>query len=176
MAIWQYRLTLIPESVLLSKYEILPLAIPMELAEEFGWFLEQNRDYACIVRGGGLSIGAGPTLALNGAYDQMMLLLCSAFRQRVEEGVWSPDGYGCIATTHWDMSPLFSDLRQRHGTCWGATVQQTRATDLLEEIYLRMRQFGLLRGPDQAGNILVLPTAARYSVSYSQEPSGVRGR
>ena len=38
MAIWQCRLTLIPESVLLSKYEILPLAIPMELAEEFGWW------------------------------------------------------------------------------------------------------------------------------------------
>src|SRR6185437_9128564 len=28
-----------------------------ELAEEFGWFLELNSDYACIVRGGGLSIG-----------------------------------------------------------------------------------------------------------------------
>jgi len=38
MAIWQYRLTLIPESVLLTKYEILPLAIPMELAEEFRWW------------------------------------------------------------------------------------------------------------------------------------------
>jgi hypothetical protein len=38
MAIWQYRLTLIPESVLLAKYEILPLSIPMELAEEFGWW------------------------------------------------------------------------------------------------------------------------------------------
>ena len=38
MAIWQYRLTLIPESVLRTKYEILPLAIPMELAEEFDWW------------------------------------------------------------------------------------------------------------------------------------------
>ena len=37
-AIWQYRLTLIPESVLLTKYEILPLAIPMGLAEEFSWW------------------------------------------------------------------------------------------------------------------------------------------
>ena len=38
MAIWQYRLRLIPESALLTKYEILPLAIPMELAEEFRWW------------------------------------------------------------------------------------------------------------------------------------------
>jgi metallophosphoesterase superfamily enzyme len=29
-----------------------------------------------------------------------------------------------------------------------------------------MRQVGLLRGPDSKGNILILPTAARYSVSY----------
>jgi hypothetical protein len=145
-----------------------------DLAEAFGWSLELNSDYACIVRGSGLSMGVGPTLALNGAYDQMILLLCSAFRQCVEEGLWFPDSYGCISTTHWDIIPLFSDLRQRYGTYWGATVQQTKATDLLEEIYRRMRQFGLLRGPDPAGNILILPTAARYSVSYSQEPSGVR--
>jgi hypothetical protein len=42
MAIWQHRLTLIPESVLLTKYEILPLAIPMELAEEFRWWSENQ--------------------------------------------------------------------------------------------------------------------------------------
>ncbi len=148
--------------------------VSSDLAEAFGWFLELNSDYACIVRCGGPSIGVGPTLALNGAYDQMILLLCSAFRQRVEAGLWSPDSYGCIPTTQWDIIPLFTDLRQRYGTYWGATAQQTRATDLLEEIYLRMRQFGLLRGPDPAGNILILPTAARYSVSYTQESPGVR--
>ena len=38
MAVWQYPLTLIPESVLLTKYEILPLSIPMEVAEESDWW------------------------------------------------------------------------------------------------------------------------------------------
>jgi hypothetical protein len=84
-----------------------------DLAEAFGWFLELNSDYACIVRGGGLSIGVGPTLALNGAYDQMMLLLCSAFRQRVEESLWFPDSYGCISSTHWDIIPLFRGCTRR---------------------------------------------------------------
>src|SRR5690349_14512178 len=42
MAIWQFRLTLIPESALTSKYEVLPLAIPMELAEEFGWWSDNQ--------------------------------------------------------------------------------------------------------------------------------------
>jgi len=42
MAIWQYRLILIPEEVLLNKYDVLPLAIPMELAKEFGWWLDRQ--------------------------------------------------------------------------------------------------------------------------------------
>ena len=42
MAIWQYRLILIPEEILISKYGVLPLAIPMELAEEFGWWSDHQ--------------------------------------------------------------------------------------------------------------------------------------
>jgi hypothetical protein len=38
MAIWQYRLTLIPEGVLLKMYEVPPLTIPMEVAEDFSWW------------------------------------------------------------------------------------------------------------------------------------------
>jgi hypothetical protein len=40
MAIWQYRLILIPESVLLGKYEVLPPSMPMELAEDTDWWSE----------------------------------------------------------------------------------------------------------------------------------------
>ena len=38
MAIWQHRLILIPEAVLLNKYDVLPLTIPMEVAEDFAWW------------------------------------------------------------------------------------------------------------------------------------------
>jgi hypothetical protein len=31
-----------------------------------------------------------------------------------------------------------------------------------------MRQAGLLRGPNDAGNMLVLPTAARYTATYEK--------
>jgi hypothetical protein len=41
MPIWQYRLTLIPESVLLRN-EILPPAIAMELAEESDWWSDSQ--------------------------------------------------------------------------------------------------------------------------------------
>ena len=40
MAVWQFRLILLPEKVLLSRYEILPPAIPQELAEDFSWWAD----------------------------------------------------------------------------------------------------------------------------------------
>jgi len=38
MAIWQHRLILLPEDVLLRQYDVLPPTIPMELAEDFAWW------------------------------------------------------------------------------------------------------------------------------------------
>jgi hypothetical protein len=149
-----------------------------ELGVSFGWFLELNRDYACIVRGGGVSMGAGSTIAFNGAFDQMLLLLCTKFREQVEQGgIWTPDTYGCVHVTAWDIASLFNDLRQRYGSYWGTTVQEAKAGTLLEEIYRRMRSTGLLRGPDGEGNIVLLPTVARYSVTYTvPQEAGERAR
>lgn len=142
-----------------------------ELAQSFGWLLELNRDYACIVRGGTLSTGAGPTLTLNAAHDQVILLLCTELRRQVEAGTCPPDACGCLHVTSFDLNALFSSLRQRYGSYWGASVKESKATDLLAEIYTRMRLLGLLRGPDAEGHVLILPTVARYSVSYNQEPA-----
>lgn len=143
-----------------------------ELAQSSGWLLELNRDYACIVRGGTLSMGAGPTLTLNAAHDQMVLLLCTELRRQVEQGVCLPDGYGCLHVTGSDINEIFSSLRQRYGSYWGASVKESKATDLLADIFARMRLLGLLRGPDAEGHVLILPTVARYSVSYAQEAAG----
>jgi uncharacterized protein (TIGR02678 family) len=140
-----------------------------ELARAFGWLLELNDDYACVVRGSTLSAGAGPGLTISGAYDHMLLLLCTAFREQVEQQTWQPDGYGCLRVSHWDIIPLFNELRQRYGSYWGASVRESKAAELLEEVYQRMRLLGLLRGPDAEGQMLILPTAARYSVSYQQQ-------
>ncbi len=148
-----------------------------ELAESFNWQLELNSDYACIVRGGSLSSGSGPTLTLNSSIDQMILLLCGTFRQQVATGTWSPDSYGCLRVPQGDIAPLFNELRQHYGMHWGSRAQTTKGLELLEEIYQKMRQLGLLRGPDATGEMLILPTAARYDVSYAaDEPTEARSR
>ena len=137
-----------------------------ELAEAFGWSLELNNDYACIVRGGSLSVGSGPEIALSSGYNQIILLLCTAFREQVETGTWQPDSYGCLHVSHLDVAQLFTELRQRYGSHWGTTIQGQKANDLFTELYQRMRQLGFLRGPDEQGELLILPTAARYRFSY----------
>lgn len=40
MAVWQFRVIFLPERVLLSKYDVLPPAIPQELAEVFSWWVD----------------------------------------------------------------------------------------------------------------------------------------
>ncbi|TMD50196.1 MAG: DUF2398 family protein [Chloroflexi bacterium] len=115
-----------------------------ELLDTFGWLLDVKRDYACIVRASGMSTGP-----------------VTSFTPK-------PDSYGCLHVTTEDMNALFYTLRERYGENWGNEARSKSSRTLLNDIYRKMRQVGLLRGPDGAGNVLILPTAARYSVTYEK--------
>ena len=144
-------------------------AVAAELLETFGWQLDVRRDYACVTRASGMSSGPVSSLTPFGASDQIAMLLCSAIREQVQTGKWpAPDSYGCLHTTTQDMNALFYTLRERYGDNWGSEARSKSGRSLLNDVYKKMRQVGLLRGPDSKGNILILPTAARYSVSYDQ--------
>ena len=143
--------------------------IANELIETFGWLLDVKRDYACIVRASGMSSGPVTSLTPFGTSDQMAVLMCTAIREQVTTGVWPmPDRYGCVHVTTEDMNALFYTLRERYGENWGNEARGKGSRSLLNDVYKKMRQVGLLRGPDDAGNILILPTAARYSASYEK--------
>jgi uncharacterized protein (TIGR02678 family) len=144
-------------------------AIANELLETFGWLLDIHRDYACVVRASGMSSGPVSALTPYGTNDQIAMLLCHAMRQQVENGAWSPpDSNGCLHVTNEDMAALLYTVRERYGDKWGNEARNKSAHSLLNDVYRKMRQVGLLRGPDGSGNILVLPTAARYAASYDK--------
>jgi len=144
-------------------------AIANELLETFGWLLDIHRDYACIVRASGMTTGPVTSLTPFGTNDQIAMLLCKAIRDQVESGAWpSPDMYGCLHLTTEDMSELFYAVRERYGENWGSEARHKSSRSLLNDVYRKMRQVGLLRGPDDAGNMLVLPTAARYTTTYEK--------
>ncbi|HET9921255.1 MAG TPA: DUF2398 family protein, partial [Ktedonobacteraceae bacterium] len=79
-----------------------------------------------------------------------------------------PDAYGCLHVNAEDMAALFYSVREAHGENWGSEARNKSARSLLNDVYKKMRLVGLLRGPDAAGNILILPTAARYAASYDK--------
>ena len=149
-----------------------------ELLETFGWLLDVKRDYACIVRSSGMSSGPVTGLTPFGASDQMTVLMCTAIREQVTGGAWPmPDSYGCVRVTTEDMNALFYTLRERYGENWGNEARAKGSRSLLNDVYKKMRQVGLLRGPDGAGNMLILPAAARFSATYEktgqeQKPAG----
>ncbi len=141
-----------------------------ELLETFGWLLDIHRDYACVVRASGMSTGPINTLTPYGTNDQIAMLLCVAMREQVESGAWpNPDAYGCLHVVTEDMSDLFYKVRESHGERWGNEARNKSARALLNDVYRKMRQVGILRGPDELGNILILPTAARYTATYDPD-------
>jgi hypothetical protein len=66
------------------------------------------------------------------------------------------------------MNALFYAVRERYGENWGNEARSKSSRSLLNDVYKKMRQAGLLRGPDGTGNVLILPTAARYSATYEK--------
>jgi len=66
------------------------------------------------------------------------------------------------------MAELFYSVREQYGENWGNEARNKSSRSLLNEVYKKMRQVGLLRGPDEAGNVLILPTAARFSADYDK--------
>jgi uncharacterized protein (TIGR02678 family) len=144
-------------------------AVANELLDTFGWLLDIHKDYACVVRASGTSTGPVTSLTPFGTNDQIALLMCGAIRSQVESGAWSrPDAYGCLHVTAEDMTELFYAVRERYGESWGSEARSKSSRSLLNDVYKKMRQVGLLRGPDEAGNILILPTAARYAATYDK--------
>ncbi len=144
-------------------------AIAHELLENFGWQLDIHRDYACIVRASGMTTGPVTALTPFGTNDQIALLLCKTIREQVIAGSWAtPDNYGCLHVTTEDMTAIFYKVRDRYSDNWGTEARNKSSRSLLNDVYKKMRQAGLLRGPDEHGNVLILPTAARYNASYDK--------
>ncbi len=152
-------------------------AVARAVAETFGWLLEINRNYACIVYSSGTSTNAPPLLHLGSATDQIIALLCRALREEVAEQLLLPDTYGCVRLTLSDIEYLFvTNIRPRYGQYWGKEAQDTSAAALLRDVLKKMRQVGLLRGPDGTGDMLVLPLAARFDVTYGEQGDSQRSK
>ena len=148
--------------------------VNFELGNTFGWQLDLRYDYAMVIRATGTSPGPITLLNLNSATDQAALLCCDLLRQKLQSREWTVQPVdGCYFLPESELAEIFRQVREQHGMRWGITARKTSFAELLREVYATLRQAGLLRGPDNTGNILVLPTVARFAVSYPSEEAEV---
>ncbi len=147
--------------------------VQKELVNTFGWSLEINHDYACIVRITGSTVPGTVSINPKNAGDQIVLLLCDAVRTQVATGVLKPYSDGCIETTTLDLADLLDTMRERFGDYWGKGMSEKPTKGLLHEALRTMRHIGLSRGPDSKGKVFILPTAARYGPKYAESLQGI---
>lgn len=141
----------------------------------FGYALELTPVYARLVRTSGTSLDQTPSL-LNyrqRGIVQPALLLCSAIRAAASAGrVPKPDENGCLTMPRQTLATLFQDIFAEHHLAWGSELSAANPNQLLNRVCDILRTAGLLRGPDEHGDVLVLPTAARYHVTYEDFSRG----
>lgn len=144
--------------------------VNFELGVTFGWQLDLRYEYAMVIRASGTSLGPVTLLNLNGAADQAALVCCDVIRQKISGGEWRFQAVeGCYVVPESEVADIFRQVREEYGGRWGSTARKTSFQELLREVYTTMRQAGLMRGPDRSGNVLILPTVARFAVSYQRE-------
>jgi uncharacterized protein (TIGR02678 family) len=136
--------------------------------------LDITPSYARLVRPSGAADAGDARLSPRRALDHAVLGFCSHLRIAVGSGYLGPPDADsdCVATTRAELARVFQETVAAESRFWGRQLQ-ARATrpELFEDVCAAMRRLGLLRGPDQAGAAVLLPTAAAYTVSYAIDPA-----
>ncbi len=136
--------------------------------------LDITPSYARLVRPSGVSDPGDLRLSLRRALDHAILCFCSHLRAAVTSGALGPPDADsdCVFATRAELAQVFDETVAADSRFWGRQLQaRTTRPDLFEEVCAAMRRLGLLRGPDQTGAAVLLPTAAAYAVSYVVDPA-----
>jgi uncharacterized protein (TIGR02678 family) len=136
--------------------------------------LDITPSYARLVRPSGASDAGEPRLSLRRALDHAVLCFCSHLRAAFTSGLLGPPDADsdCLFTTRAELIQVFEETVAAESRFWGRQLQaRARQPDLFEDVCAAMRRLGLLRGPDQSGAAVLLPTAAVYTVSYDSVPA-----
>ena len=147
--------------------------VALEIEQMGDELLDITPAYARLVRPTGASSSGDPRLSPRRALDHAVLCFCSQLRMAVASGVLGPPDTDsdCIFTTRAALMRVFERSVAAESRFWGRQLQaRAKQADLFPEVCAAMRRLGLLRGPDQSGAAVLLPTAAAYSVTYLVDP------
>jgi uncharacterized protein (TIGR02678 family) len=144
-------------------------SIEEEAQRVFGYNLELTPVYARFIRPAGATIDHAATLVFQQqrGLDHAGLLLCSALRAAVSRGsIAGSDAEGCVLVERAALLAVFEQVVADNRDAWGTSLSELRPQTLLARVCARLRTLGMLRGPSEDGDVVLLPTAAHYHAAY----------
>lgn len=146
-----------------------------DLSDRFGWDLEISETYACLLRPSASEASESLLFPFRGALCHVLLLLMGRVQELVSSGQAQKDAYDRVRLPLARLTAEVLDLRGRWGENWGATMSRLPAQALVEEIVTALQDWTLLTGPDQDGQVMILPLSARFRGVYRDEGLAAEG-
>lgn len=151
-----------------------------ELMRSLGWELELGDGFARIWRtttawrAGSVLIDLVPDPDDTGKrrmkyINHPILLLLGSVRSEIGAGRLTVDEHGAVDITGGRLRDLLLRLYRDHRRNWGVELGEQTGFEQLHTVVMdRMRQTGLLRGPDGLDRACLLPTAALATGEYER--------
>ncbi|HEX2205507.1 MAG TPA: TIGR02678 family protein [Longimicrobium sp.] len=143
--------------------------VARNLANLAGWELEVTSAYARVLRPARSDDAVQTPIPLASGISHAVLCFCGALRELRREGRLVPFRDECFLVHEGRIEREVAALQALHGAKWGKGLREKGVRALAREVVGEMKAWGLLRGPDEAGQFLVLPTAARLAAHYGGE-------
>ncbi|HEX9938060.1 MAG TPA: TIGR02678 family protein [Longimicrobium sp.] len=138
------------------------------------WELEVTAAYARVLRPARAEDAVQTPIPLLSGISHAVLCFCGLLRDRQAAGRLVPAGDECFLVHQGRVEQDVAELQARFGAKWGKTMREQPIRSLTRELLDEMKAWGLMRGPDETGMYLVLPTAARLAAHYGGETDAER--
>lgn len=146
--------------------------IARDVREHLGWDLEVTRGYACLLRPA-RDVRGRATFPTRSAETHVVLLLCGRVRERVQAGELAPDELDRLVVSRAWLTSQVVELQAEYGDHWGKTLARLSLEDLVDGVVALMRGWGLLEPGERAGELRVLPLAARWTARYVDDEASL---
>jgi len=134
-----------------------------------GWELEVTAAYARVLRPAGSADAVQTPIPLAAAISHVVLCFCGLLRERQAAGRMVPAGNECFFLDVSRIEQDVAELQARFGAKWGKTLRERSVRALAHDLIDEMKGWGLMRESGEAGQYLVLPTAARLAAHYGDD-------
>lgn len=138
------------------------------------WELEVTASYARILRPARSDDAVQTPIPLASGLSHVVLCFCGVLRERQREGRLVSAGGDFFLVHEGRIEQDVAELQARFGAKWLKGLREQPVRSLARDLVEEMKAWGLMRGPDEGGQYLVLPTAARLAAHYGDETETAR--